>query len=93
MLEMVSLMGNVTIDQNNEPFLHSHTSFSYLDNIHEFFKELFVAIPTKCKLEMKRLNNSENIAHIIWSSKSDATNIPMGSDTFVFENGKSNFIQ
>lgn len=31
MLEMVSLMGNVTTDQNNEPFLHSHASFSYLD--------------------------------------------------------------
>lgn len=31
MLEMVSLMGNVTTDKNNEPFLHSHASFSYLD--------------------------------------------------------------
>ncbi len=31
MLEIVSLMGNVTTDQNNEPFLHIHASFSYLD--------------------------------------------------------------
>lgn len=31
MLEMISLMGNITTDQNNEPFLHSHASFSYLD--------------------------------------------------------------
>lgn len=31
MLEMVSLMGNVTTDKNNEPFLHGHASFSYLD--------------------------------------------------------------
>lgn len=31
MLEMVSLMGNVTTDNNNEPFIHSHASFSYLD--------------------------------------------------------------
>lgn len=31
MLEMVYLMGNITTDQNNEPFLHSHASFSYLD--------------------------------------------------------------
>ncbi len=31
MLEMVSLMGNITTDNNNEPFLHSHASFSYLD--------------------------------------------------------------
>ncbi len=31
MLEMISLTGNITTDQNNEPFLHSHASFSYLD--------------------------------------------------------------
>ena len=31
MLEMVSLMGNITIDCNNQPFLHSHAVFSYLN--------------------------------------------------------------
>lgn len=31
MLEMVSLMGNITTDKNNEPYLHAHASFSYLD--------------------------------------------------------------
>lgn len=31
MLEMVSLMGNVTTDKHDEPFLHSHATFSYLD--------------------------------------------------------------
>lgn len=31
MLEMVSLMGNITTDNNNEPFLHSRASFSYLN--------------------------------------------------------------
>ncbi len=31
MLEMVSLTGNVTTDRNNEPFLHMHAIFSYLD--------------------------------------------------------------
>ncbi len=30
MLEMVSLMGNISIDQNGEPFSHSHAVFSYL---------------------------------------------------------------
>jgi uncharacterized protein len=32
MLEMVSLMGNITRDDNGEPFLHCHAVFSYLDN-------------------------------------------------------------
>jgi len=31
MLEMVSLMGNITMDDNGAPFLHSHAVFSYLD--------------------------------------------------------------
>lgn len=31
MLEMVSLMGNITVDDNGKPFLHSHAVFSYLD--------------------------------------------------------------
>jgi predicted DNA-binding protein with PD1-like motif len=31
MLEMVSLMGNITTDKDNEPFFHSHATFSYLN--------------------------------------------------------------
>lgn len=32
MLELVSLMGNISMDDNREPLLHSHASFSYLDD-------------------------------------------------------------
>lgn len=32
MIEMISLMGNISVDSNNEPFLHSHAVFSYLNN-------------------------------------------------------------
>ena len=35
MLEMVSLMGNITMDCDNQPFLHSHAVFSYLDQAGE----------------------------------------------------------
>lgn len=31
MLEMVSLMGNITTGNDNKPFLHSHATFSYLN--------------------------------------------------------------
>ena len=31
MLEMISLMGNITLDCDNQPFLHSHAIFSYLN--------------------------------------------------------------
>lgn len=45
-------------------------------------------IPTGCEFEMKRKTMTGNVAHIVWSSKSDVADIPLGSDTFVFENGK-----
>lgn len=32
MIEMISLMGNISVDSNNEPFLHSHAVFSYLNH-------------------------------------------------------------
>ena len=35
MLEMVSLMGNITMDCDNQPFLHSHAVFSYLNQAGE----------------------------------------------------------
>ena len=31
MLEMISLMGNITVDCDNQPFLHSHAVFSHLN--------------------------------------------------------------
>lgn len=35
MLEMISLMGNITMDCDNQPFLHSHAVFSYLNQAGE----------------------------------------------------------
>ena len=32
MLEMLSLLGNVALDDNNELSLHAHASFSYVEN-------------------------------------------------------------
>lgn len=35
MLELVSLMGNISMDENGSPLLHSHASFSYLNDTDE----------------------------------------------------------
>ncbi|GEL67464.1 PPC domain-containing DNA-binding protein [Marinilactibacillus psychrotolerans] len=35
MLELVSLMGNISMDDNKSPLLHSHASFSYLNDANE----------------------------------------------------------
>lgn len=62
-----------------------------LDNIRHFFEEMFVLIPTGSHFEMKQLTISDNAAHIIWASKSDLAEIPLGSDTFFLEYDKIKF--
>ncbi len=59
-----------------------------LDLIRNFFTEMFTTIPTGSEFEMKQLTISENVAHIVWASKSDVADIPMGSDTFFIEDDK-----
>lgn len=59
-----------------------------LDLIRNFFAEMFTIIPTGSEFEMKQLTVAENVGHIIWASKSGVAEIPMGSDTFVFEDNK-----
>ena len=59
-----------------------------LELIRNFFSEMFTTIPTGSEFEMKKLTVAGNVAHIIWSSKSEIAEIPMGSDTFIFEDDK-----
>jgi len=59
-----------------------------LDNIRQFFEEMFGLIPAGSLFEMKKLTVSGNSAHIIWSSKSATADIPFGTDTFIIENNK-----
>ncbi|PVH26881.1 nuclear transport factor 2-like protein [Sphingobacterium corticibacter] len=56
--------------------------------IRNFFAEMFATIPTGSEFEMKQLTIAGNVAHIIWASKSKIAEIPMGSDTFLFEDDK-----
>ena len=62
-----------------------------LEAIREFFEQFFVTIPTGSEFEMKQLIITENVAYIAWSSKSAVAEIPMGTDTFFFEQDKIRF--
>jgi len=66
-------------------------SLKGLAAIRKFFVEMFATIPTGSEFEMKQLTITQNIAHIVWASKSNVAEIPLGSDTFVFENDKIKF--
>lgn len=56
--------------------------------IREFFKEMFEIIPSGCFFEMEQLTITNEVAHIIWKSKSDVAEIPFGTDTFFIKDEK-----
>jgi pimeloyl-ACP methyl ester carboxylesterase/ketosteroid isomerase-like protein len=59
-----------------------------LTGIREFFKDFSSVIPTGSSFSMKQKTIEGNIAYILWSSKSNKAEIPMGTDTFVFDGDK-----
>ncbi|RZM22342.1 MAG: nuclear transport factor 2 family protein [Pedobacter sp.] len=59
-----------------------------LTAIREFFKEFFDAIPAGSSFQMLEKQVKGNLAYIVWSSESDKFQIPVGTDTFLFEDDK-----
>jgi pimeloyl-ACP methyl ester carboxylesterase/ketosteroid isomerase-like protein len=59
-----------------------------LTEIRKFFKDFFNMIPTGSSFNMKQKTIEGNVAYIVWASKSKTTEIPMGTDTFVFDGDK-----
>jgi hypothetical protein len=62
-----------------------------LDAIRGFFAEYFNIIPTGSAFEMKQLTVTQNVGYVAWASESTKTKIPIGTDTFILENGKIRF--
>ncbi|OOV20490.1 hypothetical protein BXU10_13120 [Flavobacterium sp. LM4] len=59
-----------------------------LTEIRKFFKDFFEAIPSGSHFEMKQKSIEGKVAYIAWASKSNIADIPMGTDTFVFDGDK-----
>ncbi|TRX43121.1 nuclear transport factor 2 family protein [Flavobacterium restrictum] len=59
-----------------------------LTEIQGFFEDFFEAIPTGSAFSMQQKIIEGNVAYIAWASKSNSVEIPMGTDTFVFEGDK-----
>ena len=66
-------------------------SLTGLDAIRKFFSDYFLVIPAGSAFELKQLAVTQNIAYVLWSSESANAEIPIGTDTFVLENGKIRF--
>jgi ketosteroid isomerase-like protein len=63
-------------------------SIKGLTELREFFKDFFDVIPTGSSFSMKQKTIEGNVAYIVWSSETSSNEIPMGTDTFVFEGDK-----
>lgn len=93
----LTAFGNNNLDEimmdytEQSTLLTDNGELNGLDKIRHFFTEMFRLIPTDSEFEMKQFTIKENVAHIIWASKSNVANIPLGSDTFILENDKIKF--
>jgi ketosteroid isomerase-like protein len=56
--------------------------------IHTFFGDFFAQIPTGSEFEMQQLSVVDNVAYILWNSKSAVATIPLGTDSFFLEDDK-----
>lgn len=59
------------------------------DQIKAFFLELFPAFPTEgTEFTMDKMEIDNEFAYILWHADTPAIEVPLGSDTFVIEDGK-----
>lgn len=59
-----------------------------LKKIRNFFNEFFSAISAGLSFSIKQKIIEENVAYILWESESELFKIPVGTDTFFFDNNK-----
>jgi hypothetical protein len=56
--------------------------------IQSFFEEVFKIFPKESKFEKKQVIVRDNIAYLAWMGESLYVSIPLGTDTFIFQNDK-----
>ena len=58
------------------------------DAIRSFFEEVFKILPKGSSLELKQQFIRDDMAYIVWSGESSFVSVPLGSDTFIFQDNK-----
>ena len=59
-----------------------------LSAIRSFLEEVFKMVPKGSTFEPKQMIVRDNLAYITWSGESTFVSIPLGTDSFIMENGK-----
>ena len=59
-----------------------------LKAIRDFFQRAFNILPKGSSLDLKQTIIRGNMVYLAWTGESSFVNIPLGTDTFIFENDK-----
>lgn len=59
-----------------------------LSAIRSFFEQIFKIVPEGSFFEMKRMIIRDNLAYLAWTCESPFVTIPLGTDSFIIQNGK-----
>ena len=59
-----------------------------LKAIRDFFQGAFNILPKGSSLDLKQTIIRGNMVYLAWTGESSLVNIPLGTDTFIFENDK-----
>lgn len=83
---LVSLMA----DYSDESIVVTPDStYIGLEQIEAFFVGLFPAFPSEgTALEIDRMVIENELAYIVWHAKTPTVEVPLGTDTFIIEDGK-----
>ena len=74
-------------DEDSE-LLTPDGAFKGLNAIRSFFDESFKIFPKGSALELKQYIVRDEIIYVTWSGESSFVSIPMGTDTFIFQEDK-----
>jgi ketosteroid isomerase-like protein len=86
-LEQKSVAAIVSDYDDDAHFYSEAKIYRGKQEIHDFFKDFIASLPTQAieRFALRSLQVDRNIAYITWCIGSD---IPLGTDTFVVDNGK-----
>jgi len=77
-------------DYTNESLLVTHdATFTGLEEIKTFFVHLISHFPKqKSSFELDKMVVNDGMAFIVWHAKTPSLDVPLGTDTFIIQDGK-----
>ena len=87
---MANDLDEVLFDYTDESIIMTPDStYTGLEQIGGLFSSLFPLFPTEgTSIEPDKIEFFDNMAYLVWHGESPSVSVPLGTDTFVFVDGK-----